>query len=87
MNWLNIRKRSALAVVLGCLVLGAAGCSSVGPNAKIGAVSGAALGAAAGGIIGHQSGRGLEGAAIGAGAGAIGGGVVGDAVDQKKRGY
>lgn len=41
------------------------------------------LGAAVGGIIGHQSGRGLEGAAIGAGAGAIGGGAIGHSRDNQ----
>lgn len=39
-----------------------------------GSVGGALLGAAAGGIIGHQSGRGLEGAAIGGLLGALAGG-------------
>ena len=34
-------------------------------------------------MIGHQSGRALEGAAIGAGVGALGGGVVGSAQDDK----
>lgn len=60
---------------------------AAGPNAKKGAVGGAAVGAVAGGIIGHQSGRGLEGAAIGAGAGAIGGGVLGSAKDDQQRRY
>ncbi|HIG26515.1 MAG TPA: hypothetical protein EYQ50_01450 [Verrucomicrobiales bacterium] len=59
------------------------GCSSSGPNTKRGAVGGGALGAIVGGIIGHQSGRGLEGAAIGAGVGAVGGGVLGNAKDQE----
>ncbi len=54
-----------------------------GPNAQTGTVLGALGGAAAGGIIGHQSGRGLEGAAIGAGAGAIGGNMIGNAQDQR----
>ncbi|MBI4661885.1 MAG: hypothetical protein HY735_23945 [Verrucomicrobia bacterium] len=67
------------------LIAAAAGCSSMGPNSKMGAVTGGAVGAALGGIIGHQSGRALEGAAIGAGIGAVGGGVAGDAVDQKNK--
>jgi 5'-3' exoribonuclease 2 len=54
-----------------------------GPNSQTGAVIGALGGAAAGGIIGHQSGRGLEGAAIGGALGAVGGAVVGDAQDQR----
>ena len=52
-------------------------------NTKRKAVTGGVIGAAAGGIIGHQSGRGLEGAAIGAGAGAVAGGVVGSAEDEE----
>ena len=47
-----------------------------GPNSQTGAVLGALGGAAVGGIIGHQSGRGLEGAAIG-----------GDAQDKRNEGY
>jgi outer membrane lipoprotein SlyB len=57
-------------------------CSS-GPNARTGTVLGALGGAAAGGIIGNQSGRGLEGAAIGAGLGALGGNVIGGSSDQR----
>jgi len=41
-----------------------------------GTVGGALLGAAAGGIIGHQSGRGLEGAALGGLLGALAGGAM-----------
>jgi outer membrane lipoprotein SlyB len=44
-------------------------------------------GAAAGGIIGNQSGRGLEGAAIGAGFGALGGNVIGGSNDQRNNQY
>jgi len=57
-------------------------CTSGTANTKRGAVTGGLIGAAAGGIIGHQSGRGLEGAAIGAGAGAVGGGLLGSAKDE-----
>jgi uncharacterized protein YcfJ len=60
---------------------------AAGPNAQTGAVLGGLAGAAAGGIIGHQSGRGLEGAAIGAGVGAVGGGVLGNAQDQRNAYY
>lgn len=56
---------------------------STGPNAQTGTVIGALGGAAAGGIIGNQSGRGLEGAAIGAGLGALGGNMIGGAQDQR----
>lgn len=67
-------------------------CSS-GPNAQTGTVIGALGGAAAGGIIGNQSGRGLEGAAIGAGLGGLGGNLIGGSRDQRnnqnynRRGY
>jgi len=61
-------------------------CSS-GPNARTGTVVGALGGAAAGGIIGNQSGRGLEGAAIGAGLGAVGGNMIGGAQDQRNAQY
>jgi outer membrane lipoprotein SlyB len=53
-----------------------------GRNARTGTVIGALGGAGVGGIIGSQSGRGLEGAAIGAGLGALGGNVIGGAQDQ-----
>ena len=57
-----------------------------GPNTQRGAVTGGLLGAAAGGVIGHQSGRALEGAAIGAAAGGIAGAVYGNAQDQEQYG-
>ena len=60
-------------------------CESYGPNARTGTVIGGLAGAAAGGIIGHQSGRGLEGAAIGGALGAGGGALVGSAQDQRNR--
>ncbi len=72
-----------MIAILACATLWV-GCASSGVKTKEGAVMGAAAGAVLGGIIGHQSGRGLEGAAIGAGAGALGGGVLGSAQDQKQ---
>ncbi|RYD23911.1 MAG: hypothetical protein EOP88_02270 [Verrucomicrobiaceae bacterium] len=57
-----------------------------GPNTQRGIATGGLLGAAAGGIIGHQSGRGLEGAAIGAAAGGTAGGLYGNARDQEQYG-
>jgi uncharacterized protein YcfJ len=59
---------------------------ATGPAAQQGAVIGGLGGAAVGGIIGSQSGRGLEGAAIGAGLGALGGNAIGNAKDRR-RGY
>lgn len=61
-------------------------CAS-GPNAQTGTVIGGLGGAALGGIIGHQSGRGLEGAAIGGALGALGGNMVGNAQDQRNYQY
>lgn len=60
---------------------------ATGPNAQTGTVIGALGGAAAGGIIGNQSGRGLEGAAIGAGLGALGGNAIGNSQDQRNQQY
>lgn len=66
-------------------VISLSSCAS-GPNAQRGAVIGGLGGAAVGGIIGSQSGRGLEGAAIGAGLGAAGGAAIGNSQDRR-RGY
>lgn len=73
-------------LILGILTLAAflTGCESMGPDTQRGAAYGGLGGAALGGIIGHQSGRGLEGAAIGAGLGALAGGAIGNAQDQKR---
>lgn len=75
-----------LALLTLFISLPLASCTS-GPNARTGTVLGALGGAAAGGIIGHQSGRGLEGALIGGGAGAIGGNVIGGAQDERNARY
>ncbi len=56
-----------------------AGASNAQRDAATGAIGGALLG----GIIGHQSGKGLEGAAIGAAAGGVGGHVVGKKKDAQ----
>jgi outer membrane lipoprotein SlyB len=74
-------KQKILSLVFGAVV--AVTGVSCGPNAQTGAVLGGLGGAAVGGIIGNQSGRGLEGAAIGAGAGALGGALIGDSQDQR----
>ena len=60
-------------------------CAS-GPNAQRGAVIGGLGGAAVGGIIGNQSGRGLEGALIGGALGAASGAAIGNSKDRQ-RGY
>jgi hypothetical protein len=54
-----------------------------GPQSTRGTVTGALIGAGAGGIIGNQSGRGLEGAAIGGLLGALAGGAIGQSRDQR----
>ncbi len=58
-----------------------AGCTGTQKGATIGGVAGAALG----GIIGYQSGHGVEGALIGGGIGAAGGALAGDAADESKK--
>ncbi|MDA0812224.1 MAG: hypothetical protein O3C21_07560 [Verrucomicrobia bacterium] len=60
---------------------------SCGPNAQTGAVLGGLGGAAVGGIIGNQSGRGLEGAAVGGALGAGSGALIGNAQDRRNQGY
>lgn len=75
-------KRRGVFVMFLAFVLLLAGCESMGPKTKTGAVAGGLIGATAGGIIGHQRGRGLEGAAIGAAVGALSGGLIGSAMDQ-----
>lgn len=81
-------KTLVLSAVLSCSMVSCA----TGPSAQRGTVIGALGGAAAGGIIGNQSGRGLEGAAIGAGLGALAGNAIGNSRDQQRyyggrRGY
>lgn len=75
-------KNKMLVSIAAVLLLVAAGCETMGPKTKTGAVAGGLLGAAAGGIIGHQSGHGLEGAGIGAAIGALSGGLVGSSMDD-----
>lgn len=65
------------------LVLFTVGCASMGEKSKTSAVAGGLLGAVVGGIIGHQSGHGLEGAAIGGVVGAVSGGLIGNQMDKK----
>lgn len=59
-----------------------AGCETMGPKAKTGAVTAGVIGAGTGAIIGHQMGRTGEGAAIGAAIGALSGGLIGNQIDQ-----
>lgn len=79
-SWKQYHKSLVLAVGA-ALALSFTSCAA-GPYAKQGAVVGGLGGAAAGGIIGHQSGRGLEGAAIGGVLGAVAGGLFGSSKDD-----
>jgi uncharacterized protein YcfJ len=75
-------KHSILLLVVATSALILSNCAQpVGPNTQRGAVTGGLIGAAAGGVIGHQSGRALEGAAIGGALGAGAGAVHGNARD------
>lgn len=83
-------KKLTLSILSGITAIALSNCAApTGPNTQRGAVTGGLLGAAAGGIIGHQSGRGLEGAAIGGATGAGAGALYGNAQDQEnyRRGY
>ncbi len=73
-----------IAMLLSSVSMGS--CSN-SPRARTGTIIGALGGGAAGGIIGSQSGRGLEGAAIGAGLGALGGNLIGGSQDQRNNRY
>lgn len=74
-------KLITLSIALASLTFSAC---TTGPNARTGTAVGALGGAALGGIVGNQSGRGLEGAAIGAAAGALGGNLIGGAQDERR---
>lgn len=78
-------RRNIILILFIALALVSAGCESMGPKTKTGAVAGGLIGATAGGIIGYQSGNPLAGAAIGAAVGALGGGLVGSAMDDSDK--
>lgn len=78
-------RRSGMLILFIVLALVSAGCESMGPKTKTGAVAGGLVGATAGGIIGYQSGSPVAGAAIGAAVGALGGGLIGSAMDDSDR--
>ena len=60
-------------------VLTAVGCTTTQKAAGTGGLAGATLG----GIIGHQTGDGLQGAAIGGAIGTVGGLIVGEKMETK----
>ena len=76
-------RKEVLFLLCLILIVFTAGCASMGEKAKTGAVAGGLLGAAVGGIVGHQSGHGIEGAAIGGAAGVLSGGLIGNQMDKK----
>ena len=71
-----MKKQIALLSISALVLIG---CTTTQKGAALGGLGGAALG----GIIGHQSGHGVEGALIGAGAGAVGGALIGEQMDKK----
>ena len=77
--------RVVSAVLIASLAFVVAGCETMGENTQKGAGIGALGGAAIGGIVGHQSGHGLEGALIGGAAGATAGGLLGHQSDMANR--
>jgi uncharacterized protein YcfJ len=70
--------KKAVFVILASVLL--IGCTKTQEGATIGGVTGAAVG----GIIGYQSGHGVEGALIGGGVGAAGGALAGDAMENNE---
>lgn len=80
-------KKTLLIIVTTAGMLGLSSCSNYDTAAKNDAGTGALLGGALGGVIGHQSGRGLEGAALGAGVGGVGGYAVGNEKDKRRNSY
>lgn len=79
-------KKAYLIIASGLCAFTLTNCAEpTGPNTQRGAVIGGLGGAALGGIVGHQSGRGLEGAALGGAAGAGAGALMGNAQDGEQR--
>lgn len=64
-------------LILACLLL--LGCTTTQKGTSVGTLTGATIG----GIIGHQSGKGMEGAAIGGAVGALGGYTIGEKMKKK----
>ena len=72
-------------ICVGALGFALTGCAHYGGSTvhtRQGTVMGGVLGAGAGGIVGHQSGRGLEGAAIGGAIGSLAGALFGSGNDE-----
>ena len=81
-------KTITLSITSAVIALSLSNCQApAGPNTQQGAVIGGLSGAALGGIIGHQSGRGVEGALLGGAVGAGTGAVIGNQRDAQQYGY
>ncbi len=75
-------KRTISLIIIGSLILGLGGCSSLTKSQK-GAIIGGTAGAVVGGVIGKQSDHTAEGAILGAAIGGIAGGIIGDYMDKQ----
>lgn len=78
-------KGKMLLILFIAVVVILAGCETMGPKAKTGAVTAGVIGAGTGAIIGHQMGRTAEGAVIGGAIGVLSGGLIGSQIDQVDR--
>lgn len=76
-------KKFALTFIGLATLFGSVSCNTYGPNTKMGAAFGGLAGAGLGAIVGHQSGRALEGMGIGAAAGAVTGALMGSSADDR----
>jgi outer membrane protein OmpA-like peptidoglycan-associated protein len=75
-------KRAVSLILIGLLISGLWGCSSLSKSQK-GAIIGSTAGAVVGGVIGKQSDHTAEGAILGAAIGGIAGGIIGDYMDKQ----
>ena len=75
-------KRILSVVLIGALLVGAAGCASMS-NKEKGALIGAGSGAVVGGVIGNQAGNTALGAIIGAAVGGAAGAYIGNYMDKQ----
>jgi uncharacterized protein YcfJ len=81
-------KTITLSIVSAVIALSLSNCQApAGPNTQQGALLGGLGGAALGGVVGHQSGHGIEGALIGGAVGAGTGAAIGNQRDAQQYGY
>jgi uncharacterized protein YcfJ len=79
-------KRYLYLIVVAVFICAVSGCQTNQTKVAEGAGLGGLVGAVAGGIIGHQSGHGVEGAVIGGAVGATGGAIVGSQINKPVEG-